>query len=132
MSERDVAAYLSKANECLAGAASECTDGRYNNCANRAYYACFQAAVAALVREGVTPPGGGTRWRHEFVQARFAGNLVNGRKLYPEALRQTLIQTMRLRHTADYHTDQVSAIPATRGLARARAFVDAVKAKGET
>ncbi len=132
MSERDVEAYLFKAEESLAGAVSECANGRYNNCANRAYYACFQAAVAALVREGVTPPGRGDRWRHEFVQARFVGDLINRRRLYPPTLRETLIQGMRLRQTADYKTERVIAIQANRGLARARACVDAIRAKGTT
>ena len=131
MSERDSEAYLAKADECATGAASECANGRYNNCANRAYYACFQAAVAALVREGVRPPGREDRWRHELVQARFVGDLINRRKLYPEALRQTLTQAIRLRHSANYRTEQVSAISATRGLARARAFVDTLKVKGD-
>jgi uncharacterized protein (UPF0332 family) len=46
--------FFAKAEESLAGAVSEYVNGRHNNCANRAYYAaCFQAAVAALVCEGV-------------------------------------------------------------------------------
>ena len=45
--------FFAKAEESLAGAVSEYVNGRYNNCANRACYACFQAAVAALVCEGV-------------------------------------------------------------------------------
>ena len=44
--------YLAKAEESLAGAESEFMDGRYNNTADRSYYPCFQAAIAALLREG--------------------------------------------------------------------------------
>lgn len=42
--------FLTKAEECLAGAEAAFTAGRYNNCTNRAYYARFQAAVSALIR----------------------------------------------------------------------------------
>ena len=60
MSERDIEAFLVKSAESLAGAESEYANGRFNNCANRAYYACFLAAVAALMREGISPkPVGG-------------------------------------------------------------------------
>lgn len=54
--------FLAKAVECLAGAESEADAGRYNNTANRCYYASFQAAIAALLHEGVRPPGGGDEW----------------------------------------------------------------------
>jgi uncharacterized protein (UPF0332 family) len=130
MSERDVEAILLKSEESLAGAVSECANARYNNCANRAYYACFQAAVAALVREGISPPAQAKRWGHDFVQARFVGDLINRRRRYPVGLRETLIQGMRQRQTADYKTERLSAIQATRGLTRAQAFVDAVLARG--
>jgi uncharacterized protein (UPF0332 family) len=132
MSERDIAAYLARAKESLDGAVSEYANGRYNNCANRAYYACFQAAIAALMREGITPPNRDNRWGHEFVQARFVGDLINRRKRYPVALRETLVQGLRLRHTADYTTERVAAIQASRAVNRARTFVDAVTETGAT
>jgi uncharacterized protein (UPF0332 family) len=83
--------FLAKAQESLAGAESEFTNGRYNNCANRCYYACFQAAVAALSRAGIRPSGQGAEWGHAFVQARFAGELINRRKVYPSSLRGFLL-----------------------------------------
>jgi uncharacterized protein (UPF0332 family) len=132
MSERDIAAYLARAKESLDGAVSEYANGRYNNCANRAYYACFQAAVAALMREGITPPAQADRWRHEFVQGRFVGDLINRRKLYPATMRETLYRSMELRHAADYSTERVSAIQASRTATRARTFVNAVLARGAT
>jgi uncharacterized protein (UPF0332 family) len=122
--------YLRKAEDSLAGAASEYANGRFDNCANRAYYACFQAAVAALLREGIRPPGQTARWGHDFVQARFVGDLINRRRLYPATIRDALLRGMELRQTADYKTERVSAIQASRQVARARAFVDAVTAKG--
>lgn len=130
MSERDVDAYLVKAQESLAGAVSGCANGRYNNCANRAYYACFQAAVAALKREGISPPAQSGRWGHDFVQARFVGDLLNRRRLYPATIRETLFRGLELRQTADYKTERVAAIRATRGLNRAQAFVEAILARG--
>ena len=65
------ALYLAKAEESLAGAMSELANRRHQNAANRAYYACYQAAVAALYREGIRPTG--KRWGHDTVRAQFAG-----------------------------------------------------------
>jgi uncharacterized protein (UPF0332 family) len=132
MSEQDIASFLARAKESLDGAVSEYANGRYNTIANRAYYACFQAAVAALMRDGITPPDRGNRWGHEFVQARFVGDLVNRRKLYPASMQETLYRSMELRHAADYKTERVSAIQASRSATRAREFVDTVLARGAT
>ncbi len=120
-------AYLAKADESLAGAERECAVGASNNCANRAYYACFQAAIAALIRIGVGPSPGDERWRHDAVQAQFIQHLINRRKRYSADMRGTLERGARLRATADYQRDQVSAAQATRGLRRAQAFVSAVR-----
>jgi uncharacterized protein (UPF0332 family) len=131
MTERiDVAAFLRKAEQSLAGAESELAAGRYDNCANRAYYACFQAAVAALLRAGLRPTGKSGRWSHDVIQASFAEQLVNRRKLYPAALRNVLGANMPLRHSADYDADPVSEIEAARAVRRAREFVAAVRAAG--
>ena len=72
--EQDITIYLLKATESLQTAESEFVNGRYNSCGNRCYYACFQAAIAALLREGIRPRG---QWNHEFVQAQFVGALIN-------------------------------------------------------
>lgn len=130
MSEAIGDIYLSKAQDSLAGAASEYANGRFDNCANRAYYACFQAAVAALVRERIAPPHQADQWGHDFVQVRFVGQLINRRKRYPTVLRETLIWGLRLRQTADYKAERVTAVQASRGLARARQFVGAVASAG--
>ncbi len=128
MSEQSVEIYLAKAEESLDGAISECANGRYNNCVNRAYYACFQAAVAALLREGIGTPGQAEQWGHDYVQARFNGDLINRRKRFSPSLRETLVRGLELRQIADYKPYQVSDIRAERGLARAREFVAAVAA----
>ena len=130
MTDPYVDIYLAKADESLAGAVSEYANGRYNNCANRAYYACFQAAVAALVRAGVGRADQAEEWGHDYVQARFVGELINRRKRYPASFREVLIRGLRLRQTADYKTERVHDVQASRGLARAREFVAAVRAEG--
>ena len=71
--EQDITIYLAKADENLRTAESEFANGRYNSCANRCYYACFQAAIAALLREGIRPHG---QWSHAFVQAQLVGVLT--------------------------------------------------------
>src|SRR2546428_5200683 len=85
--EQDIMIYLAKATESLLTAESEFVNGRYNSCANRCYYACFQAAIAALLREGIRPRG---QWSHAFVQAQLVGVLINQRKRYDPQLRRGL------------------------------------------
>jgi uncharacterized protein len=116
--------FLSKAQECLAGADSEYASERYNNCANRCYYACFHAAVCALLKAGVVARDG--QWGHAFVHQAFVGQLVNRRKLYPPELRDVLLRTLELRHVADYRHEQVSGTQAGRALRRSRALLEAV------
>jgi uncharacterized protein (UPF0332 family) len=124
--------YLDKAGESLAGAESEFANARYNNSVSRAYYACFQAAIHALLLNGVRPRGVHAQWGHDFVQAEFVGLLINRRKLYPADLRQTLFRNLNLRHEADYSRTTVRPLEASRVLRRSRQFVDAVLSKNES
>lgn len=112
------------------GAESELANGRYNACANRCYYACFQAAVAALLRAGIRPPGSSGEWSHSFVPAQLVGQLINRRKLYPTSLRETLSRNYKLREVADYTDVLVTQIEATRALRRTRELVEAVLTGG--
>jgi uncharacterized protein (UPF0332 family) len=121
--------YLEKAGESLAGAESELANRRFNNSANRSYYACFQAAIAALMSAGIQAQSPGGRWRHEHIQAQFAGQLINRQRRYPPSLRRTLSENMSLRHAADYETTVISEIQAFRALRRTREFVSAVRLK---
>jgi uncharacterized protein (UPF0332 family) len=125
------AIFLAKAEGSLAGAESEFVNGRYNNCANRCYYACFQAAIHALTRAGIRPPGTGSQWSHAFVPAQFDGQLVNRRKLYPTELRGLLSWNHGLRESADYKDHLVTQAEATGALRRTRRFVQAIQARGE-
>ena len=80
--EQDITIYLAKAEESLRTAESEFANSRYNSCANRCYYACFQAAIAALLSEGIRPRG---QWSHEFVQGQFVGVFINPRMWHAAA-----------------------------------------------
>jgi uncharacterized protein (UPF0332 family) len=123
-------AFLEKAQASLAGAESEIANARFDNCANRAYYACFQAAVAALLAEGIQPANPQGHLSHSAVPAQFVGQLIDRRKLYPATLRDTLPRTYQLRQAADYTDDFVSQTQADRAIRRAREFVRAVLQRG--
>jgi uncharacterized protein (UPF0332 family) len=125
--EQDITIYLAKATESLQTAESEFANGRYNSCANRCYYACFQAAIAALLLEGIRPRG---QWSHEFVQAQLVGVLINQRKRYGAELRRVLSDNQILRDQADYRAELVSATQASRALRRSRMFVAAIRQRG--
>ena len=125
--EQDISIYLAKATESLLTAESEFVNGRYNSCANRCYYACFQAAIAALLREGIRPSG---QWSHQFVQAQLVGVLINQRKRYDPELRRVLSDNQTLRDQADYCPELVTTIQASRALRRSRLFVSAVRQRG--
>ena len=125
--EQDITIYLTKAEESLHTAESEFANGRYNSCANRCYYACFQAAIAALLAEGIRARG---QWSHEFVQGQFVGVLINQRHLYETQLRRVLSDNQNLREKADYRPELVNATQASRALRRTRTFVAAVRQRG--
>jgi uncharacterized protein (UPF0332 family) len=121
--------FLEKALESLAGAETEFANARHNNCANRCYYAAFQVAIAALIRAGIQPAGGGSEWGHSFVAAQF-DTLINRRKLYPSEHRGILVRNRDLRRRADYTGDSVTHTEANRALRRTRILVAAVRTGG--
>jgi uncharacterized protein (UPF0332 family) len=120
-------AFLEKAEENLAAATSELRAGRYNASANRAYYAAFHAAICALARVGIRPPGREGYWGHDFVQAQFSGQLINRRKLYPASLRSVLPETSRIREIADYYAQNIDELRARRAVRKAHDLVTAVR-----
>ncbi len=122
--------YREKAEESLAGALSEYAAGRYNNCANRCYYSCFQAAVYALQEAGISSSGTRATWGHDQLQATFARELINRRKVYPSSLRDALPRVYLLREAADYTHDMVSEAQAARALQRTRIFLQAIQGQG--
>src|SRR5712692_8679339 len=125
--EHDITIYLVKASESLLTAESEFANGRYNSCANRCYYACFQAAIAALLHEGIRPRG---QWSHAFVQAQLVGGLINQRKRYDPQLRRVLSDHQTLRDQADYRPEPVTPTPAGRALRRSSLFITANRQRG--
>jgi uncharacterized protein (UPF0332 family) len=125
--EHDITVYSAKATESLLTAESEYVNGRYNSCANRCYYSCFQAAIVALLREGIRPRG---QWSHEFVHAQFVGVLINQRKRYDSDLRRVLADNQILRDQADYRAELVTPTQAGRALRRSRMLVSAVQQRG--
>lgn len=125
--EQHITIYVAKATESLLTAESEFVNGRYNSCANRCYYACFQAAIAALLHEGIRPAG---QWSHAFVQAPLVGVLINQRKRYDPDLRRVLSDNQSLRDQADSRPALVTATQASRALRRTRVFVAAVRQRG--
>lgn len=130
MSEGDwIEAYIRKAAESLAGAQSEYDNGRFNNSANRAYYAAFQAAISALIRDGIWRNDG--NWPHAFVQSEFIGRPINRRHRYPTELRGTLADLQRYRHRADCRHTSITRSDASTAVRRSSAFVAAVRAGSE-
>jgi uncharacterized protein (UPF0332 family) len=124
----DADAFLGKAEESLESAHDDFSAGRFNACARNAYYAAFQAAVAALLHEGIEPRG---RWGHEFVQAQFAGMLVYRRKLYPARMRGDLAEAFQLRTEGDYSARMVRRRSVSRVLEFARLLVRLVKERAD-
>lgn len=118
--------YLEKARECVAGARAEYEAGRYSNSANRSYYAVFQAGIHALQIDGVRLPGGGDEWSHSFVDSSFSGILINRRHRYESALRNVIEENRKLREDADYTSNRINPVRASRALQRAERFVRVV------
>jgi hypothetical protein len=87
----------------------------------------LQAAIAALLREGIRPRG---QWSHEFVQGQCVGVLLNQRHLYDRELRRVLADNQSLREKADYRPELVSPTQASRALRRTRTFIAAIQQRG--
>lgn len=98
-------------------------EGCVNSAASRAYYAMFQAAQVALAHAGVAR----TTWSHSGLQAVFATELIQRRKIYPAVFRNALASGLETRQEADYGPAGVSQKMARRLLQRAVAFVSAVE-----
>jgi uncharacterized protein (UPF0332 family) len=91
---------------------------------HRYYFACFQAAMAALLRQGVDARS------HRAVQALFSRELINRLRENSGDMRDVLSSLMVIRQTADYKADQISRSEAARSLAVARRFAQQIVAKG--
>ena len=121
---RDADDYLTKAQESLASAEADFAARRNNSCVNRCYFACFQAAVCALVREGMASAR--VKHTHAAIARNFTESLVRRRKLYPQRLAKVLPELVSLRHEADYRPTPVSRTDTRVALASARDFVSTI------
>ena len=117
--------YLAKAHASLRGADLEMQAQLFDGAVNRAYYACYQAAVAALVAEGI-PPVVERFWPHDVVQAQFPSILVDSLQRYPPWTRGTLKAIFDERLKADYEPDDVSPETAAEAVRRAGEFLAVV------
>ena len=120
--EAESSLFLVKARESLASAEADLQARRFNSAANRAYYATFQAAVAALMEQGVGARG--ASWDHKFVISAFSGKLVRRRKLVPARFRGVLDSLFTARLFADYRADGVGRATARLSVTEARRLVD--------
>jgi uncharacterized protein (UPF0332 family) len=96
--------------------------GMHNASANRAYYAALHAAIEVLARTGTTFG----KVDHARVQAKFSGELIHRKKIYPRRLRSYLMDMQSTRSVADYGLPDVSKRGAQRQLNRAKDFVQTV------
>ncbi|OQX26281.1 MAG: hypothetical protein BWK80_11180 [Desulfobacteraceae bacterium IS3] len=95
--------FLNKAKENLKIAQLSFEHDCYNACANRAYFAAFQAAIAALAKEGVQKG----KNDHAYVQSEFNFRLIKRQKIYPAKLKAYLSDMQYVRNIADYSSDNV-------------------------
>jgi uncharacterized protein (UPF0332 family) len=114
---------LDRAQESLRAAELCLREGYVNSAASRAYYAMFQAAQVALAHAGFAS----TTWSHSGLQAAFATELIQRRKIYPVVFRNALASGLEVRQAADYGHAGVSQKMAQRLLRRTAAFVAAVE-----
>jgi uncharacterized protein (UPF0332 family) len=117
--------------ESVAGARAELEAGRFNNSANRCYYAVFQAAIHALMMDGIRLPGGGTERSHAFVESQFVGQLINRRHISERTLRLVIGHNRDLREAPDYAPESVAEVRASRAIRRAERFVRAIADRQE-
>ena len=109
-----------KAEENLKAAHVLFEHGWYNAAANRAYYAAFHAAIAKLIRRGVTHE----KNDHGWVQANFNNEFVHKTKIYPDRFKAYLLDLQAVRNRADYKAESVSQKIVSRQLAKAAEFVN--------
>ncbi len=114
--------FSAKARENLRAAELLFESQLFNACANRAYYAALHAAIVALAHARL----GIDRLDHGTIQARFSGELIRRRKVYPGRFASYLMRLQVVRDNADYKLRTVSEKEARRQLEKARDFVGTV------
>ena len=115
--------FATKVRENIEAAELLYDNQKYNACVNRAYYAAFQAAIAGLLNAGMTID----RISHEALQAKFNGELIRRRKIYPNKFRSYLLDLQSVRDDADYGLIFVSKKVAGRQFKKAKEFVAVIE-----
>lgn len=115
------AEFLRKADNAVAAARRELAAGDAEAAANRLYYAMFHAARAALISIGEPDQG-----KHGTVIARFGRHFCKSGPLPPD-LGRTINEAERLRARGDYGAAEPDAAAVAAYVAKAAAFVAAVK-----
>jgi len=114
--------FASEAKENLKAAELLFANELYNASANRAYYAAFHAAISALADAGIPIE----RIGHDVLQAKFSGELIRKRKIYPNKFRSYLMDLQSVRDDADYELIFISKKVAKRHLKKAKEYVEAL------
>jgi uncharacterized protein (UPF0332 family) len=115
------AEFLKKAESALASSKRDFEAGDYDGAANRLYYAMFHAARAALDSIGIPPQG-----KHGTIIARFGRHFCLNGPL-PSELGRAINEAQELRVEGDYGSGTPAANDVATYLAKAEAFVAAVK-----
>lgn len=67
------------------------------------------------------------RTDHDLIQAKFSGELIHRRKVYPRRLRSRLSELQAIRDDADYKVKLVSKKVAKRQLDKAKDYVETLR-----
>ena len=122
-----ISIYVRKAETALSTARLLLTTEDTDGACNRAYYAMFDMAHAALIAAGVEMPDRPIK-THNGLIGLFGQHLVRSGQLAGEhGIAFNKVQNFRL--MADYEGSFVSAENAEWAVARAEAFVAAIKVK---
>ncbi len=115
--------FSAKAQENIEAAEILFENQKYNASASRAYYAAFHAAIAALKNAGFSID----KISHESLQAKFNGELIRKRKVYPSRFKSYLLDLQSVRLAADYKSIFVSKKVAGRQNKKAREYFEAIQ-----
>ena len=112
--------FLERAKENIKAAELLFENCLFNASANRAYYSAFHVAIAAIFASGTTP-----EINHKKVQALFADNFCNRRKILPSKYKGFLLEMQAIRSDADYKSG-VSKKTAKQQLKDAKDFIELI------
>ena len=100
----------------------------YDTSVRCSYYAIFHAEIAALQKlEGMTVD----YWGHDFVQAKFAGQLIHAKKYFSTSLAGIASYVISCRNAADYKEGLTSKKIAKRCYEKAELLAREIQKKIE-